>query len=204
MNKQKSVILEVDEVTRGIMDALENQLVMGISTAIYQGIEAVSDEIKSVQEKVGLGVKEVAGRIKSLENNAEQLSSQLQTNFEHMEKIRAEASKEIEQVSINVNSEISKTSFLVRSELENMQEKNETKLDEVRMEMDANMSNILSRLDKQSQLIATMLANQETILTINGQLTEIGDRLGTLEREIIWLNLPFYRKIGRKRKGLKA
>lgn len=203
MNKHKSVIVEVDEVTRGIMEALEIQMVTGVSTVIYQGTETVSDEIKTVKKQMAMGVKEVTGKIISLEKVAEQNLLQIQNTNELIENINEETNKTIEQLGTQLKEEIGNATSIMKTELENIYDKYEKMTDESKKRMDELLNGITSMLDKQSQLITTLQANQEAILGINKQLPELSDRIRTLEKEITWLGLPFYKKIGRTRKELK-
>ncbi len=203
MNKHKSVIVEVDEVTRGIMEALEIQMVTGVSTVIYQGTETVSDEIKTVKKQMAMGVKEVTGKIISLEKVAEQNLLQIQNTNELIENINEETNKTIEQLGTQLKEEIGNATSIMKTELENIYDKYEKMTDESKKRMDELLNGITSMLDKQSQLITTLQANQEAILAINKQLPELSDRIRTLEKEITWLGLPFYKKIGRTRKELK-
>ncbi len=203
MNKHKSVIVEVDEVTRGIMEALETQMVSGVNTVIYQGTETVSDEIKTVKKQMAMGVKEVTGKIISLEKVAEQNLLQIQNTNELIENINEETNKTIEQLGTQLKEEIGNATSIMKTELENIYDKYEKMTDESKKRMDELLNGITSMLDKQSQLITTLQANQEAILAINKQLPELSDRIRTLEKEITWLGLPFYKKIGRTRKELK-
>lgn len=203
MNKHKSVIVEVDEVTRGIMEALETQMVSGVNTVIYQGTETVSDEIKTVKKQMAMGVKEVTGKIISLEKVAEQNLLQIQNTNELIENINEETNKTIEQLGTQLKEEIGNATSIMKTELENIYDKYEKMTDESKKRMDELLNGITSMLDKQSQLITTLQANQEAILGINKQLPELSDRIRTLEKEITWLGLPFYKKIGRTRKELK-
>lgn len=203
LNKHKSVIVEVDEVTRGIMEALEIQMVTGVSTVIYQGTETVSDEIKTVKKQMAMGVKEVTGKIISLEKVAEQNLLQIQNTNELIENINEETNKTIEQLGTQLKEEIGNATSIMKTELENIYDKYEKMTDESKKRMDELLNGITSMLDKQSQLITTLQANQEAILAINKQLPELSDRIRTLEKEITWLGLPFYKKIGRTRKELK-
>ncbi len=203
MNKHKSVIVEVDEVTRGIMEALETQMVSGVNTVIYQGTETVSDEIKTVKKQMAMGVKEVTGKIISLEKVAEQNLLQIQNTNELIENINEETNKTIEQLGTQLKEEIGNATSIMKTELENIYDKYEKMTDQSKKRMDELLNGITSMLDKQSQLITTLQANQEAILAINKQLPELSDRIRTLEKEITWLGLPFYKKIGRTRKELK-
>lgn len=203
LNKHKSVIVEVDEVTRGIMEALETQMVSGVNTVIYQGTETVSDEIKTVKKQMAMGVKEVTGKIISLEKVAEQNLLQIQNINELIENINEETNKTIEQLGTQLKEEIGNATSIMKTELENIYDKYEKMTDESKKRMDELLNGITSMLDKQSQLITTLQANQEAILGINKQLPELSDRIRTLEKEITWLGLPFYKKIGRTRKELK-
>lgn len=203
LNKHKSVIVEVDEVTRGIMEALETQMVSGVNTVIYQGTETVSDEIKTVKKQMAMGVKEVTGKIISLEKVAEQNLLQIQNTNELIENINEETNKTIEQLGTQLKEEIGNATSIMKTELENIYDKYEKMTDESKKRMDELLNGITSMLDKQSQLITTLQANQEAILAINKQLPELSDRIRTLEKEITWLGLPFYKKIGRTRKELK-
>lgn len=203
MNKHKSVIVEVDEVTRGIMEALETQMVSGVNTVIYQGTETVSDEIKTVKKQMAMGVKEVTGKIISLEKVAEQNLLQIQNTNELIENINEETNKTIEQLGTQLKEEIGNATSIMKTELENIYDKYEKMTDQSKKRMDELLNGITSMLDKQSQLITTLQANQEAILGINKQLPELSDRIRTLEKEITWLGLPFYKKIGRTRKELK-
>jgi len=203
LNKHKSVIVEVDEVTRGIMEALETQMVSGVNTVIYQGTETVSDEIKTVKKQMAMGVKEVTGKIISLEKVAEQNLLQIQNTNELIENINEETNKTIEQLGTQLKEEIGNATSIMKTELENIYDKYEKMTDQSKKRMDELLNGITSMLDKQSQLITTLQANQEAILAINKQLPELSDRIRTLEKEITWLGLPFYKKIGRTRKELK-
>lgn len=204
LNKNKSVIVEVDEVTRGIMEALEDQMVTGINTAIYQGTETVSDEMKTVKRQVAMGVKGVTGKIISLERIAEQNLLQIQNINELIENINEETNKSIEQLGTQLKEEIGNATSIMKTELENIYDKYEKMTDESKKGMGELLNGITSMLDKQSQLITTLQANQGAILSINKQLPELSDRIRTLEKEVIWLGLPFYKKIGRTRKELKT
>lgn len=203
LNKNKSVIVEVDEVTRGIMEALEDQMVTGINTAIYQGTETVSDEMKTVKRQVAMGVKGVTDKIISLEKVAEQNLLQIQNINELIENINEETNKSIEQLGTQLKEEIGNATSIMKTELENIYDRYEKMTNESKKGMGELLNGITSMLDKQSQLITTLQANQEAILAINKQLPELSDRIRTLEKEVIWLGLPFYKKIGRTRKELK-
>ena len=128
---------------------------------------------------------------------------QIQNTNELIENINEETNKTIEQLGTQLKEEIGNATSIMKTELENIYDKYEKMTDQSKKRMDELLNGITSMLDKQSQLITTLQANQEAILAINKQLPELSDRIRTLEKEITWLGLPFYKKIGRTRKELK-